>query len=208
MEGQSLISNEIFDFLETVRDATESFKVEANRKGLQYDLIEHTGLPQWVYGDQRCIRQAICNVIANAMDNTTTGSVRVELWLEAIRDGNSTIEVTVQDSGTGMSDKRLGALFRDLEQVTSENRKMFEGTENRDDHLVEGKGDQVLGLGLAVVARTVRNMNVQLRLKSEEGQGGRFITQLPFSLPEKYGQVPSIGDTAFRPYLNPAGLIR
>lgn len=85
---------------------------------------------------------------------------------------------------------------------------MFEGTENRDDHLVEGKGDQVLGLGLAVVARTVRNMNVQLRLKSEEGQGGRFITQLPFSLPEKYGQVPSIGDTAFRPYLNPAGLIR
>jgi signal transduction histidine kinase len=63
------------------------------------------------------------------MDNTTTGSVRVELWLEAIRDGNSTIEVTVQDSGTGMSDKRLGALFRDLEQVTSENRKMFEGTE-------------------------------------------------------------------------------
>jgi signal transduction histidine kinase len=54
------------------------------------------------------------------MDNTTTGSVRVELWLEAIRDGNATIEVTVQDSGTGMSDKRLGALFRDLEQVTSE----------------------------------------------------------------------------------------
>jgi hypothetical protein len=41
-----------------------------------------------------------------------------------------------------------------------------------------------LGLGLAMVARIVRNMDGQLRLKSEEGKGSRFVIQLPFSLPD------------------------
>jgi hypothetical protein len=35
-----------------------------------------------------------------------------------------------------------------------------------------------------MVARIVRNMDGQLRLKSEEGQGSRFVMQLPFELPK------------------------
>lgn len=42
---------------------------------------------------------------------------------------------------------------------------------------------RMLGLGLAVVARLVRNMGGQLRLKSEKGNGTKFIIQLPFRLP-------------------------
>ena len=41
-----------------------------------------------------------------------------------------------------------------------------------------------LGLGLAVVARIIRNMNGQMRLKSEIGKGSRFVLQFPFDLPD------------------------
>lgn len=183
-DGQDLINDEIFDFIETMREVMNSFKSDANRKGLQYEVIEHSRLPRLVYGDQRSIRQAISNIIANAIDNTTTGWVRVEAWLEELLDSRATIEVSVEDTGAGISNKRLDALFRDLEQVSTEGRELFGGMEIGAGCLAKNRGDSALGLGLAVVARVVRNMNGQLRLKSEEGSGSRFVIQLPFSLPE------------------------
>src|SRR5690606_5573607 len=48
---------------------------------------------------------------------------------------------------------------------------------------------RMLGLGLAVVARLVRNMDGQLRLKSEKGSGTKFIIQLPFRLPKGHGAI-------------------
>jgi hypothetical protein len=49
-----------------------------------------------------------------------------------------------------------------------------------------GKSEEgrTLGLGLAVVSRILRNMNGQLRLKSEEGKGSRFVLVFPLDLPE------------------------
>jgi len=47
---------------------------------------------------------------------------------------------------------------------------------------VSAPKNSTLGLGLAMVARHVRNAEGQLRLKSEEGKGSRFVIQLPFTL--------------------------
>jgi CheY-like chemotaxis protein/anti-sigma regulatory factor (Ser/Thr protein kinase) len=184
-EGQDLIKDEIFDLLATIREATDSFRGDAKRKGLEYEVIEHPGLPQLVHGDQQRVRQAVANITANAMQHTTTGWIRVELWLQEILDNRATIEIIVEDSGVGMSNEKLDALFRDLEQVTSDVDGLFGETEEPKNRLTEGKEQQrTLGLGLAMVARIVRNMDGQLRLKSEEGKGSRFVIQLPFTLPD------------------------
>lgn len=184
-----MINDEAFDFLVAAREATDSFKEEASRKGLRYDFVEHSELPQWVYGDQRRVRQAISNIIANAIHNTTTGHVSVELWLGEETREKTVIEVVVQDSGSGISSKNLDRLFKDLEQVTSDASDILESAKNPNQLLAERGQDRVLGLGLAVVARTVRNMNGQLRLTSEEGHGSRFIIQFPFSLKKKPKEV-------------------
>jgi len=52
------------------------------------------------------------------------------------------------------------------------------------DYLTRQGDKTTLGLGLAVVARIIKNMNGQLRLKSEEGKGSRFVIQFPFELPD------------------------
>ncbi|KAJ0165130.1 Cyanobacterial phytochrome B [Colletotrichum tanaceti] len=180
-EGQNLIKDEVFDFGMCIREATDPFTNDAKRKGIEYQVIEHPGLPQHVCGDSRRLRQAISNVAANAVQNTSTGSVKVELYVSNILDRRIRIEIVVEDTGKGMTARQLDTLFRDLEQVNVE---MDEGSFISSTDPDHGKDTRVLGLGLAVVARIVRNMDGQLRLKSEQGKGSRFVIQLPFDLPE------------------------
>jgi light-regulated signal transduction histidine kinase (bacteriophytochrome) len=185
-EGQDLIKDEVFDLPATVREATESFRGDAKRKGLEYESIEHPGVPQLVHGDQRRVRQAVANIIANAVQHTDQGWIHVEIWGQDVSDGRANVEIIVQDSGAGMSNEKLDALFRDLEQVsTAELDISLDGSEDTSRSAIAQQTEgRALGLGLAMVARIVRNMDGQLRLKSEEGKGSRFVVQLPFLLPD------------------------
>lgn len=181
-EGQDLIKDEVFNLFSAIHDATEPFEGDAKRKGLDYQVIEHPGIPQWVHGDERRVRQAVANITANAMQNTTEGFVRVEVWTKEQFDNRAIIEIVIQDSGCGMSDERMDTLFRNLEQVTTDdsnpNIPIIE--HGKPAQIKQGNKDGSLGLGLAMVSRTVRNMNGQLRVKSEEGKGSRFVMQLTF----------------------------
>lgn len=160
-------------------EATEPFRNDAKRKGISYDVIEHPGLPKYVYGDQRKVRQAVANITANAVQHTTDGFVRIELYSAEVQDNKVRVEIVVQDTGRGMKSRQLDALFRELEQVTTDADES-QPEKEEDDQKEQGR---TLGLGLAMVARIVRNMDGQLRLKSEEGKGSRFVIQLPFEMP-------------------------
>ena len=184
-EGHNLIKDETFDLVATLREATDSFVGEAKRKGLDYELSENAGIPQHVVGDQRRVRQAIFNVTANAIKYTMRGGVKVEMWLANRTDSRVEVDIIVTDTGCGMSSDKLDALFRELEQVQTEDDEGLQERLAPSAGAIEGKEDtkRTLGLGLALVARIVRNMNGQLRLKSEEGKGSRFTIQFGFDLP-------------------------
>ncbi|KAL2759477.1 hypothetical protein ACRALDRAFT_2096257 [Sodiomyces alcalophilus JCM 7366] len=176
-EGKSLVTDQSFDLSVCLREATDMFAGEAKRKGIEYNVVEHPGLPRSVYGDGRRVRQAISNVVANAVQHTSAGMVQVELYVTEVMDHRVCVEIVVQDTGIGMSSDELDTLFRYLEQVGSEAEELSKESD-------PGSQRRTLGLGLAVVARVVRNMDGQLRLKSEKGQGSRFVIQLPFDLPD------------------------
>ncbi|RDW85769.1 hypothetical protein BP5796_04094 [Coleophoma crateriformis] len=179
-EGQDLIKDEVFDLPATLHDATDQFTGDAKRKGLEYQVTIHPGVPPLVLGDQRRVRQAVSNLTANAMQHTSSGFVHVELYLASLNKRRVNIEIVVADSGVGMSNHKLDSLFRDLEQVSTD----FGDLISEEKLSEESKGSKTLGLGLAIVARIVRTMDGQLRLKSEEGKGSRFVVQLPFDLPD------------------------
>jgi len=186
-EGGELVKDEIFELKSTLYEATDMFQGDARRKNISYDVMDLPGLPTQVMGDQRRIRQAISNITANAIQNTSEGGVKVEMYLASRADARVEVEISVTDTGIGMNSKKLDALFRALEQVQSETELSSEIVLPDTKALPESqtqKGDRTLGLGLAVVARIVRNMNGQLRLTSEEGKGSRFVIQFPFDLPD------------------------
>ena len=184
-EGHNLIKDEIFDLPATIKEATDSFTGDARRKHIEFAVVENPGVPQLVIGDQRRVRQAIANITANAIQHTSCGAVKVESWLANRADDHVAVDIVVQDTGAGMSPKKLDQLFNELEQVQSESDEGLQVKLATDTKAIkEGEhGKQALGLGLALVARIARNMNGQLRLKSEEGKGSRFIMQLRFDLP-------------------------
>ena len=178
-EGKDLMKDEVFDLPGTVKEAADSFRGDAKRRGIGYEVVIYPEIPQLVYGDSRRVRQAVVNITANAMQHTSKGWIRVELWRPEILDGKVTVEIVVQDTGAGMSNRKVEALFRDLEQISTDTDDVLSDTE-KPKQATEGKEQPTLGLGLAMVARTVRNMDGQLRLKSEEGRGSRFVMQLSF----------------------------
>ena len=195
-EGHDLIKDEVFDLPATVREATDSFTGDAKRKRIEYAVVEHPGVPQFVVGDQRRVRQAISNVTANAIKYTSNGAVKVELWLADHQEHRVDIDIVVQDTGSGMSAEKLDALFNDLEQVQTESDEGLQERLAGNTKAIEGKEEskRTLGLGLALVARIVRNMNGQLRLKSEEGKGSRFVIQLGFDLPQEDNKIGLLED--------------
>lgn len=184
-EGGNLAKAEPFSLSATLKDATEQFAGDARRKKLSYDVVEHPGLPALVIGDQRKVRQAISNVTANAIQNTKTGGISIEMYVISREDKHVEVEITITDTGCGLDAKKLDSLFRELEQVQSEVHDVLGDEPAFNTKQVEGGSEEkrTIGLGLAVVARIVRNMNGQLRLKSVENKGSRFTLQLPFDMP-------------------------
>lgn len=187
-EGGDLVKDEVFDLCATLYEATDMFKGDARRKNISYQVKDLAGLPRQVIGDQRRVRQAISNVTANAIQHTTEGGVTVEMYVASREATRVDVEISVADTGSGMSAKKLDQLFRELEQVQTEQENQLAemGADVKDlPESTKKEEGRTLGLGLAVVARIVRNMNGQLRLKSEEGKGSRFIIQFPFDTPEQ-----------------------
>lgn len=197
-ESRNLLKAEVFDLPGCVREAAEMFESDAKRKHLEYKIVDCPDVPRYVIGDQRRLRQAISNMVANAIQYTSEGAVKVALELTEHVEERIEVEIIIQDTGVGMSPEMLDCLFRDLEQVQSASEDELH-QQILPDHASSEKIDnhRNLGLGLATVARIIRNMNGRLRLKSEQGKGSRFVIQLSFELPDNdRPQVPLMGSQA------------
>lgn len=184
--GQNLIKDEIFSFSETLCEATNIFWEEARQKHVNLQVVQHAALPD-VLGDQRRVRQVITNLISNAVHHTSTGAVTIEscIMAESGDDDHIAIEVAVHDTGSGMSQEAVETLFCELEQVSNKEYTQSPKAYAQNTSMSTSETESVLGLGLALVARIVRNMKGQLSLKSEEGKGSCFKIRLKFSLPSE-----------------------
>ena len=124
-EGHNLVKDEIFDLPATIREATDQFVGDAKRKGLDYDVIEHDGVPQLVVGDQRRIRQVVANVTANAIQHTSRGFVKVEIWRAERSGGNvcpflpTLLFVSFIDDHSSTSPMRTKSIGARLPSLTS-----------------------------------------------------------------------------------------
>jgi light-regulated signal transduction histidine kinase (bacteriophytochrome) len=181
--SNKLVKEEPFDLLATLREAIDPYNGEAKRKHLDYTINLSEDLPQRVVGDPRRLRQVVSNLIANAVQHTTIGGITVEASNITGQDcEHFEIEIVVDDTGSGMAPEKVDALFRELEEVSYELDVADSKLLAQDPFTDTDTLHNTLGLGLAVVARSIRTMNGQLRLKTEEGKGSRFVIQLVFGI--------------------------
>ncbi|KAI8456842.1 hypothetical protein BY996DRAFT_4579091 [Phakopsora pachyrhizi] len=177
-QGGDLFSRDPFNLSSTIEEAVLIHKREAQRKGLQFEVVEDPAdAPAVLRGDRARLRQVISNLVCNAVKHTSHGYVHVkwgedrsELGNLRLYDDTIRISISVTDTGKGIPQAKLESIFRAFEQVGA--------GESEDGSQIES-----IGLGLAVVGRVVHNMGGQLRVDSTVDKGSKFTLVLPFSLP-------------------------
>ena len=190
VEGGDLIHKETFDIRSVLKQVTDWFSKDALRKRIYFEINMHedTPLPVEVIGDARRLRQGVSNIIANAIENTTTGGIRVDVATASLHATGVTIEISISDTGVGMESQKIDALYTEISQLGSRQERAQDDITDTAHSMLTARAnageERVLGLGLAVVARVVQNMHGQFRVSSKEGSGSRFVLVIPFGLPK------------------------
>jgi light-regulated signal transduction histidine kinase (bacteriophytochrome)/CheY-like chemotaxis protein len=171
---------EAFDLGATVSEVITTFRKEAMRKGLDLTVSTHEGIPETVKGDSSRLRQVLSNITSNAFQHSISGTIKFDTRLVRTKDNVTIIGITIQDAGIGMSESQLDDLFQEFEQVSTEDNRLI--VDDTTPSTVDNDIGGTLGVGLAVVARYVRNMKGLIRVQSEPGKGTIFGIELPFEI--------------------------
>jgi signal transduction histidine kinase len=122
-------------------------------------------------GDGDKVRQVLLNLLSNAVKFTDAGGSIEASW--AARDGR--VEIRVRDTGIGIAEDRLDAIFDPFVQVDADLTRVRQG----------------VGLGLSIARDLARGMGGEIAVRSRPGAGSTFTLELPLWSEEA---APSAGD--------------
>ena len=143
-------------------EVAKFFEAKAQAQGVAVENQVASGPA--VLGDADRVRQVLVNLLANALKFTPSGG-RVWIASELVRDdAGRWLEVTVGDTGRGMDDADRRRLFTPFTQGANVN----EGV----------TGHKGTGLGLYIVKSIISQHGGRVEVRSEPGQGTKFIFSL------------------------------
>ena len=102
--------------VDEVRTVAEIFRRPAEEKGLELGVEIDGAIPDTASFDALRIRQVLSNLVSNAVKFTDAGSVTIRV---SVRPGIDAWrgKITVTDTGTGLTEKEIGGLFRDFARI-------------------------------------------------------------------------------------------
>ncbi|EPI5104231.1 aerobic respiration two-component sensor histidine kinase ArcB [Escherichia coli] len=149
------LDNQPVDFTSFLADLENLSALQAQQKGLRFNLEPTQPLPHQVITDGTRLRQILWNLISNAVKFTQQGQVTVRVRY----DEGDMLHFEVEDSGIGIPQDELDKIFAMYYQV-------------KDSH--GGKPATGTGIGLAVSRRLAKNMGGDITVTSEQGKGSTF----------------------------------
>ncbi|MCB1144312.1 MAG: PAS domain S-box protein [Leptospiraceae bacterium] len=156
--GKLLIEETDFYLEDVIRSVADIAGLKAFEKKLEllFDVSKDT--PSHLIGDPLRIGQILINLVGNAVKFTQEGEVIVIVKTNSEDDENVTVEISVQDSGIGMTEEQIGKLFQAFSQADTSTTRQYGGT----------------GLGLTISKKLIELMGGQIAVESEVGKGSRF----------------------------------
>ncbi len=155
--GQLQVSFEPFDLNAAIEHTLLSTRPAAERKGLSLSLSVEPDV-NIIVSDRRRVEQILLNLLSNAIKFTEKGGVSV-----GCRRTDGFVTVSVTDTGIGIQEKDMGALFTAFQQIDTGTTRKYEGT----------------GLGLHICKRLVRLLGGEIYVESTWGAGTTFSFSLP-----------------------------
>ena len=160
-----------FDPSALLRQVFNITKIRADEKDLTMQYEARTQLPDLVRGDERKLKQALLNLLTNAVKYTHRGGITLRVSYAAAGPGIFRCEVV--DTGIGIPQDKLEMIFEPFTQLAA-----------------EGQIREGAGLGLSITKRLLSFMQGKIGVESELGKGSTFWVEVPLSAVSA-GEVPA-----------------
>ncbi len=165
--GHEEIEISKFDINNLISEIISTIEVQAKQKNIE--LIQAEINPDlylsndalYVNSDMVKCRHILQNLVSNAVKFTEKGKVEV-----SAQQVNNKIEITVSDTGIGISEKNQPHIFDEFRQADSSTSRKFGGS----------------GLGLAIAKKYANMLGGTILLKSVQDEGSEFTLVLPILL--------------------------
>jgi two-component system, sensor histidine kinase and response regulator len=173
-----------FEVRELLEDVARLIAIQAHAKDLEVTAHIDSAVPESLQGDAARLRQILINLCGNAVKFTRRGEIALGVTVAALDAESATLRFEVRDTGIGIPEDRLRALFQPFSQVDASTARRFGGT----------------GLGLSIVKRLAQMMGGNAGVDSCEGAGSLFwfTARLPIPAVATVGTSASVDDSAPR----------
>lgn len=164
--GQLEIIPSHFKFNTFFENICTAAKYSASTKGVAFEYHVADGIPEVIFGDEVRMKQAIANIISNAVKYTNEGYIKIEVSPTSKPDNpEAMLLFTITDTGVGISEEALPKLFDAFTNPNSikPQHRMIAGT----------------GLGLAICAKLTAALKGKVEVESELGKGSKFKLYFP-----------------------------
>ncbi|MCL2565722.1 MAG: response regulator [Defluviitaleaceae bacterium] len=158
--GKFELSPVSFSFEKVLQKAADviNFRVDERRQKFYINIDQD--IPDTLIGDDQRLIQIITNLLSNAVKFTPDeGTIRLDSKLICEECGICRIQISIEDTGIGITEEQKARLFRSFEQADASTTRRFGGT----------------GLGLAISKRIVELMGGDIWVESEPDTGSKFI---------------------------------
>ncbi len=158
--GRVACNKEEIFFHRFLEEVTEQVKNRAKQKQIQFFMETRGGLEQKYYFDGEKLKEALINILQNAVKFTLAGG-RIDFIVELVKDGveSGTFRFEVRDTGVGMAPEFLEKAFDAFEQEGERGATLYGG----------------IGLGLTIAKNIIEFMNGKITVYSRKGIGTTVV---------------------------------
>lgn len=168
--GKMIIEKFEFSLPEFLAEFSLFVGFKVREKGISFEYIAETLIPEFVISDPTRLRQILTNMVSNAIKFTEKG--RIEL---SVLFNDNFLRFRVKDTGKGISPEQRSKLFQVFSQADSSTTRKFGGT----------------GLGLVLTRNISQALGGDFDLsESEIGKGSTFEASIQVALPVGTKLVP------------------
>ena len=160
--GRVTISPAWFEMVDLFSALRGMFKPILSSDSVSLIFEEPQGIPP-IFTDDKKLSQILRNFISNALKFTVAGEVRVSATMA----DDQSVRFAVADTGTGIAQEHLSAIFEDFVQVDASIQKRLRGT----------------GLGLSLSKKLALVLGGDVAVESTVGVGSVFSVTIPIALP-------------------------
>lgn len=148
---------------EFIKETVEPFKMKTASSDVKLLTSFSLNLDDYFLFDYLKLRQVLNNLLSNAIKFTAQGSISVVANVSDIDSERSLMELSVTDTGIGITDEQSGQLFKVFTQASENTSEVYGG----------------YGLGLAICKQLCLAMGGDIVLNSQYGSGTSIIITLP-----------------------------